>query len=271
MINCLLAKYPVQDDDKNEKTAREFYKDTVVLFDIMLDKADFYIASRGRTAFVSTIVSQSGSSNPMLAKDVENLVRCYVAARKAYSPPQGNHVANDLTELVDQWLEVEHECRSLPPPEVFRVAINTDTGGNFNESSQFQNPSQAFHQIIWPPAYFSRVGRDMMLNPRIRPLIEGRSIETPGGFLPLPTRTSMPSVVQAFLASIALENYKPRQPWRIGLPAMANFMRPVSKGNWAATTNGETNLMWSPSVFAQFSDTVFKDPGVHIAIGLLTP
>ena len=42
MISSLLAKYPVQDDI----TAQAFFNDMVKLFNIMLDKADLYIACR---------------------------------------------------------------------------------------------------------------------------------------------------------------------------------------------------------------------------------
>lgn len=41
---------------------------------------------------------------------------------------------------------------------------------------------------------------------RIRPIVEDRCIGTPGGLFLLPTRTPIPAVLRAFLASL---------PWRI--------------------------------------------------------
>lgn len=273
MISSLLAKYPVQDHN----TAQAFFDDMVKLFDIMLDKTDLYIATLSGPVFWSTVISQSGSGDPMAAVEAANLVACYIEARSAYSPPDGNKVTNALTELVDQWMEVEAEHRSLSLPGVFQVAVKTGTSdaGNTPQGT-LQGTLQKFNSLaigpkVWPPVHFGLAEKAVMLSSRIRPLVEGRSIETPGGFLPLPTKTSMPAAVTAFLTSFALENHHPGQLWRMGLTSMGLFQRPAEKARWAAATDGQTNLMWTPSGFARFVNAAFEDPSVHLALGLLTP
>ena len=265
MLYTLQSRYPVGNHDD---TAETFFDDMTKLFNLMLNKSEFYIAVRGGPVFWSTVVAIFDPTNPMGSGELSNLVACYVGARQAYSPTHGSWVTNALTSLVDEWMEVEAERWSLPLPGTFQIAAGTShAGGDSLQGSR----SVAIGKRVWPPTHFSSSERALILSTRIRPLVEGRSTETPGGLLPLPTKNTLPVMVTAYLTSFALENYHPGQPWRVGLTSMGNFQRPAEKVRWATATGEQTNLMWSPSGFARFADTVFEDPGVHLAIGLLTP
>lgn len=268
MLDIVGPRYSIQTYGVDATTER-FFKDMVTLFATMLEKSELYLAVRGGAVFWSTITAQLDSTNPISSGGITNIVRCYVKARRAYSPPQGNTMTNELTDAVDQWIDIETECQSLPSREMFQIAFQTDTSIATDAPDTFEGA--ASRPKVWPPAHLSPAEREMIMDSKIRPLVEGRCIETPGGLLPLPTKTSTPATVRAFITSLALENHEPRQPWRIGLASLGSFLRPASKTHWASVTGGETNLMWPPSAFARFADAALKGPGVHVAIGLLTP
>lgn len=137
-MHSLLAKYPVPYNGP-DNTAQLFFDDMVKLFNAMLDKSDLYIAVRGGPVFWSTVISHSASGDPMATEEAANLVACYMEARSAYSPPQGDRVTNALTELVDQWMEVEAERRSLPPPGAFQATFIADPSGACDTPQGFRD------------------------------------------------------------------------------------------------------------------------------------
>lgn len=265
MIYSLVGKYPDRDDE-HDNTAQELFEDMTQLFTIMLDKSELYLAVRGGSVFWSTVMSRLDPGKPMPAKEVANIVNCHVKARKEYAPPQGDVITNDLTRLVDQWIEIDTVCQYLPAPQAFQLTFRTQPSP---PTTMFQNLT--FQRKPWPPAYFSVAEKGMVTDPRIRPLIDGRCIEFPGGEMFLPSKTSMPAIVRAFITGLALESYHPGRPWRLALTSVGSFLKDGAHMRlvWPSVARAHRTL--DPSGFSIFADGVFKSSGAQLAIGLLTP
>ncbi|SPO01133.1 uncharacterized protein DNG_03880 [Cephalotrichum gorgonifer] len=215
----------------------------------MLDKSELYLAVRGEPVFWSTVTSQLDSDKPVPVRQVKNIVHCYVKSRKGYAPPKGPLVTNDMTRLVDLWIEIETECQSLPPPEAFQVTFKTEPS---QPTNMFQN--LVFRPKPWPPVHFSLAEQSMIKHNKFRPLIEGRCIECPSEAMALPSKTSMPAVVRAFITTVALENYHPSRSCRLALISMGNFIKDGIEFRWSRSTDCETDTMWTPSSFSIFAD-----------------
>lgn len=155
-------------------------------------------------------MSQTDARDPMPGKELANMAACYEKASMAYAPREGEELRNKMTNLAGKWIEIETECQLLSESATFQVSFQTETGGMPWMSQEAQNPAVA--SGTWPPFHFSEAEKQMITNPMILQLVEGRCPEMPGSLLQPPTKNSMPSAVRVFLTSLALENYRGLQP-----------------------------------------------------------
>jgi hypothetical protein len=221
------------------------------LFELSMKHSSTYMALRG--ANLGIYWEKIAAECELGPEEIKEVITTYAAARQNYRGRKRDR----LTNLVDQWIDMEKKASTLPRPSSSTVTVRLDPLGQTALALQDLQIESA-----WPPKYLNAQEVTWCTDSRIRDELAGItpatfSAPTPG---PIPSNGSSPIEVKKFLCLATLANLKPGEndEWAL-------HMTPVTfahlRRTWCWVAGAASKICDSLESFIAYTNYVLHNGG----------
>lgn len=233
------------------------------LFSACLEKKFLFRAVRDCLLFWNTISHDFQGYSVLSPQEIRETVETYSRARHVYLGRLG---PTNLTNLVDQWIQVVNETNSLPPPTSFNLAWRPGASDILVEPAQNKdtvgfNQSTSSAVAIWPPGHFSE--DEVMLftsTQEFRDQLYAITSLNQGLPRALPTDLTQAMDVRMFLCWAALVG-TPSDSTKALYPTPVAFLDRSTRQDWYRATGNVAMLYVSIDRFLDYATDAFTNRG----------
>lgn len=235
----------------------------VAFFNTLVTHKCLFLALRGYDAVWEVVTGEWRAYNFLATAQVKELAQAYSTARRAYQLGNADHTSH-LTAIVDQWIQVEDQIRSLPPLTQFILPERPDAANDedFIEALQTTNITAA-----WPASHFNATEIAFLAHPRFTEVLMGVTVDSAGQLPPRPDQMCSPWTTRLWLCHTALKALTESKKLLFMTPV--GFLDNGSQQAWYEAMGAQSKVFGTVDHFVEYAADGLVARGKDMVAGLL--
>ncbi|KAI8945549.1 hypothetical protein F4801DRAFT_594066 [Xylaria longipes] len=224
------------------------------LFRICLQSREFYTAVRGSDVFWGVVSEQWDTLKHVSSEDVAAFVEAYRTAREDCDP---NVPTNELSRLVDEFIEMRTDMLAKDPAQKFKIALRPSAVSQ----TALGLTNLSIGATTWPPSHYTEqevawFSHDHVLS-QVHGLTCRKKITTALDLPKVPDAYAHPLDVRLFLAFTALVNFRSNRKTSLCMTPIM-FWDDDERKDWYWASGGASKFCWTTWDFCQWAKGEFS-------------